>query len=35
MPVSKNDPHTSEGYWNPPDGVRAELIDFGPVLAGM
>ena len=35
MPLSKNDPHTSEDYWNLLDGVRAELIDFGEVLSGM
>ena len=27
MPLPKVDPHTSEDYWNLPDGVRAELID--------
>ena len=26
MPLSKAD-HTAVGYWNLPDGIRAELID--------
>ena len=27
MSLLKNDPYTSEDYWNLPEGTRAELID--------